>query len=131
MPERTLNRTYSVGDQVPTCPVFTRAKIKSRFGILVDLPSQYIRGAFNKSPDFFFFFFLYRHLQLLLKIQYVIAIHLMRWLTNFYYFTFKSIATAAIGIYPTKTWLSQLVNFKNTIWTWRHFRRTICNKILF
>ena len=32
MPERkTLNRTYSVGDQVPTCPVFTRAKIKSRF----------------------------------------------------------------------------------------------------
>ena len=40
MPERkTLNRTYSVGDQVPTCPVFTRAKIKSRFGILVDLPS--------------------------------------------------------------------------------------------
>ena len=42
MPERkTLNRTYSVGDQVPTCPVFTRAKIKSRFGILVNLPSQY------------------------------------------------------------------------------------------
>ena len=41
MPERkTLNRTYSVGDQVPTCPVFTRAKIKSRFGKLVDLPSQ-------------------------------------------------------------------------------------------
>ena len=25
----------SVGDQVPTCPVFTRAKIKSHFGILV------------------------------------------------------------------------------------------------
>ena len=25
----------SVGDQVPTCPVFTRAKIKSRLGILV------------------------------------------------------------------------------------------------
>ena len=42
MPVRkTLNRTYSVGDQVPTCPVFTRAKIKSRFGILVNLPSQY------------------------------------------------------------------------------------------
>ena len=31
----------SVGDQVPTCPVFTRAKIKSRFGIIVNLPSQY------------------------------------------------------------------------------------------
>ena len=31
----------SVGDQVPTCPVFTRAKIKSRLGILINLPSQY------------------------------------------------------------------------------------------
>ena len=41
MPERkTLNRTYSVGDQVPTCPVFTRAKIKSRPGILVNFASH-------------------------------------------------------------------------------------------
>ena len=31
----------------------------------------------------------------------------------------------------TKAWLSQLVNFKNAIWTWGHFRRTICNKFLF
>ena len=61
----------------------------------------------------------------------VISIHLMRWLNNFYDFRFKSTATAAIGIHPTKAWLSQLVNFKNTIWTWGHFRRTICNKILF
>ena len=30
----------SVGDQVPTCPVFTRAKIKSHLGILDNLPSQ-------------------------------------------------------------------------------------------
>ena len=60
--------------------------------------------------------------------QYVIAILLMRWLTNFYDFRFKWIA--AIGIHPTKTWLSQLVNFKNAIWTWGHFRRTICNKIV-
>ena len=51
----------------------------------------------------------------------------MRWLTN-YDFWFKWTATAAIGIHPTKTWLSQLVNFKNAIW---HFRRTICNKIVF
>ena len=57
--------------------------------------------------------------------------HLMRWLTNFYDFSFKWTATAAIGIHPTKAWLSQLVNFKNVIWTWGHFRRTICNKILF
>ena len=28
-------------------------------------------------------------------------------------------------------WLSRQVNFKNAIWTWGHFRRTICNKILF
>ena len=33
-----------------------------------------------------------------------------------------------IGIHPTIVWLLQLVNFKNAIW---HFRRTICNKILF
>ena len=30
-----------------------------------------------------------------------------------------------------KAWLSQLVSFKNAIWTWGRFRRTICNKILF
>ena len=53
----------------------------------------------------------------------------MRWLTNVYDFSFKWIPTAGIGIHPTKAWLSQLVNFKNhAIWTWGHFRRTICNK---
>ena len=36
----------------------------------------------------------------------------MRWLTNFYDFSFKWTATAAIGIHLTKAWLSQLVNFK-------------------
>ena len=41
----------------------------------------------------------------------------MRWLTNFYDFRFKWTATVAIGIHPTKAWLSQLVNFKNAIWT--------------
>ena len=55
----------------------------------------------------------------------------MRWLTNFYDFRFKWTATAATGIHPTKSWLSQLVNFRNAIWTWGHVRRTICNKILF
>ena len=62
----------------------------------------------------------------LLKVQYVIALHLMRWLANSYDFRFKG--TAAIGIHPTKAWLSLLVNFKNAIW---HFRRTTWNKILF
>ena len=52
----------------------------------------------------------------------------MRWPTNFYDFRFKCTATAAIRIHPTKAWLSQLVNFKNAIWTWEHFKRTICNQ---
>ena len=53
----------------------------------------------------------------------------MRWLASSYDFRFKWTATAGIRIHPTKAWLSQLVNFKNAIWTWGHFRRTICNKI--
>ena len=51
----------------------------------------------------------------------------MRWLTNFHDFRFKITATAAIGIQPTKSWLTQLVNFKNAIW---HLGKTICNKIV-
>ena len=49
----------------------------------------------------------------------------MRWLTNFYDFSFKWTAKAEIRIHPTKAWLSQLVNFKNAIWTWGRFRRTM------
>ena len=41
---------------------------------------------------------------------------------------FKWTATAAIGIHPTKAWLLQLVNFKNAIWIWEQFRRTMRNK---
>ena len=44
----------------------------------------------------------------LLKNQYVIAIHVMRRLSNFYDFRLKWTATAAIGIKTTKAWLSQL-----------------------
>ena len=54
----------------------------------------------------------------------------MRWLTKFYDFRFKWTATAEIRIRTTKTWLKELGNFKNAIWTWGHFRRKICNKIL-
>ena len=85
-----------------------------------------IRGAYDKFPDFFRMG-IYNCFRLL-KIHYVIAIHLIRWLTNFYDFRFKWTATAAIGIHPTKPWLSQLVNLKNAIW---HFRRTICKKFCF
>ena len=86
-----------------------------------------IRGAFSKFSDCFCVGIksCRRHL----KIQYIIAIHLMRWLTNFNDFRFKWTATAAAGIHPTKAWLSQMVNFKNAIWTWGYFKRTICNKI--
>ena len=52
-----------------------------------------------------------------MKIQCVIAIHLMRCPTNFYDFRFKWTTTAGIVIHPTKAWLSQLVKFKNAIWT--------------
>ena len=34
--KKLWTRTYSTRDQVPTCPVFTRAKIKSRYGIKVN-----------------------------------------------------------------------------------------------
>ena len=57
--------------------------------------------------------------------------YLRRWLTNFYDSRFKWTATAGIEIHPTKAWLSQLVNFKNAIWTWGHFKRTIWKKIFF
>ena len=53
----------------------------------------------------------------------------MRWLTNCDDCRFKWTAIAWIRIHPTKAWLSKLVNFKNAIWTWGHFRRTICNKM--
>ena len=55
----------------------------------------------------------------------------MRWLTNFYDFRFKWTATAAIVIHLTKAWLSKLANFRNAIWRWGNFRRTICHKICF
>ena len=86
----------------------------------------YIRAAYDKFPDFFRIGIL--KCRKLLKIQYVIAIHLMWWMIYFYDFRFKWTATAGIGIHPTKAWFSQLVNFKNSI---RHFKRAICNKSMF
>ena len=74
-----------------------------------------VRGAYDKFTEFFRMGIW--NCRRLLKIQYVIAIHLMRWLINFYDFRFKWTATAATEIHPTKAWLSQLVNFKNAIWT--------------
>ena len=74
-------------------------------------PLKDIRGAYDKFPAFFF-------------VQaFTIAIHLMRW------FQLQMNSYSSNWKYTLlKPWLSQLVNFKNAIW---HFRRTICNKILF
>ena len=49
----------------------------------------------------------------------------MRWLTNFYDFSFKWIATAAIGIHPDchSWWISKMQSGRE--------KKTICNKILF
>ena len=85
-----------------------------------------VRGAYDKFSDFFRMGIW--NCCRLLKIRYVNAKYFMRWQINFYDFRFKWTATAGFGIHPTKAWLSQLANFKNTIWTWG---RTICNKIVF
>ena len=54
----------------------------------------------------------------------------MRRLTNLYDFRFKWTATAGIGIHPTKAWLSQLVNFKNAIWTLEEqYAKKFCFKL--
>ena len=70
-----------------------------------------LRGAFDKFPGIFV-----QVLKIVVdfsKIQYVIAIHLMRWQNNFYDFRFKGTATAAIWIHPTKALLAKLASFKN------------------
>ena len=89
-----------------------------------------IRGAFNKFRDFF----LYGHLKLSWTLENSLCYCYTSYeMTDQFFndFRFKWTATTAIGIHPDKSWLSQLVNFKNVIWAWGHFRRTICNKILF
>ena len=47
--KKIWTRSYSTRDQVPVCPVFTRAKIKSRFGILKNFPSQYIFNIYDEG----------------------------------------------------------------------------------
>ena len=83
------------------------------------------------SRSFLIFYTAMENCRRFLKIQFIIAIHLMRWLNDFYDFRFKWTATAGIATHPTKSWEPQLVNIKTAIWTWGHIRRTICHKILF
>ena len=73
------------------------AFVRNKFNILPETSETQIPNdkyekfvtAHKEAADFL----LYRHW----KIQYVIAIHLMRWHTNFYDFRFKWTATAVIG----------------------------------
>ena len=70
-----------------------------------------IRGAYDKFPDVFRMGIYDR--RRLLKMQYIIAIHFMRWLTNFYDSRFKWAATEGIGIHPTNCqswWISKMQN---------------------
>ena len=53
----------------------------------------------------------------------------MRCLANLYDFRFKCTARAGIGMHPTKASLSQLVNFKNAIWTWERYVIKFCFKL--
>ena len=52
-----------------------------------------------------------------MKLQYVIAIHLMKWLTNFSDFSFKWTATAAIGIHSDchSWWISKVQSGRDTL----------------
>ena len=102
--------------------------IKTNCGFFFKYKIDHIRGAFNKFPDFFVQAF-----KIVIDAwKFSILLLYILWddWPFFYDFRFKWTATAVIGIHPTKAWLSQLVNFKNVIWTWGHFRRTICNKIV-
>ena len=63
--------------------------------------------------------------------------HFYKFKRQFYCISlFQSVLTSRMNSYeleytPIKAWLSQLVNFKNSIWTWGHIRRTICYKFCF
>ena len=88
----------------------------------------YTHGAFNKFPDF-----LVQAFKIVVdswKFSMLLLYILWDGWPIFMISGSKLTATAAIGIHPSKAWLSQLVNFKNSIWTCVHFRRMICNKIV-
>ena len=54
----------------------------------------------------------------------------MRWLIIFMISRSNKQLQQQLEYTLPKAWLSQQVNFKNAIWTWGHFWRTICNKIV-
>ena len=77
-------------------------------GFVISTYNVNVQGAYDKFPDFFCTGISNCHR--LLKIQYLIAINLMRWLTNFYDFGFKWTASAGTGIHPDchSWWLSKM-----------------------
>ena len=78
-------------------------------------------------------FFLYRHLKLSYTLENSVSYYYTSYemTDQFLWFQLQMNSYSSNWNTPSKAWLSQLVNFKNAIWTWGHFRRTICNKILF
>ena len=74
--------------------------------------SIYLWDAYNKFPDVFCTGI--QNWRRLLKVHYVIAIHLMRWLTNFHDFRFKWTATSSNWNTPLKNpdchswWVSKM-----------------------
>ena len=87
MPEKKLwTRTYSTRDQAPTCPIFTRTKIKSRFGILKNLPSHCLTRTGSQKT---WVFISLRRLQIRhSKILLILARPLPIGYFTFYYFSF-------------------------------------------
>ena len=86
----------------------------------------YIRGEYDKFPDFFS----YGHLKLSLTLENSLCYRYTSYemTDQSLWFQIQMNSNRRNWNTPTKAWLSQLVNFKNAIW---HFRKTICNKILF
>ena len=85
----------------------------------------YIRGAFNKFPDIFVQAFN------IVVDSWKFSMLLLYILWDDWPIFMISASNEQLQQELEYTLLSQLVNFKNTVWTWGHFKRMICNKILF
>ena len=101
-------RTYSVIDKTGISAIY-KLRVPSSLGVRICVISKlnlvyiyiYIYVVHSIGLQTLFCTGIYNYHRLL-NIQYVIAIHLIRWLTNFYDFKFKWTATTGIGMHPTK-----------------------------
>ena len=76
----------------------------------------YISGAFNKFPDFFFFVLAFKIVVDSWKFS-MLLLYILCDDWSVFTISRSNQQLAGIGIHPTKSWLSQLVDFKNAIWT--------------